>query len=263
MGKMDDVNKTLIMEDPDEIEELSVFLSNLSNDVNLKILKLLEEEPMYIREISKKLNERWGISLNDANLRKTYLAPMTDAGIIRSEWAFVTTVSWGKKTMGKNYVLVPGSLEAVVRTLGMFLNYEFELKNKTEEVIKKIHDGFPEEEWHPTIRILGGEIDGKVFLIEKDAVKIGREPREMSDVDVENEIILPKSYKFVSRLSRPHAKLTYKKDRYYIEDCGSINGTYLLKHGERRLVKMAELDDGDLIRLGKGAGSTYLLFERS
>ena len=262
MEKMGDINKTLVMEDPDEIEELSVFLSNLSNDTNLKILKLLKERPMYIGEICKKLEERWGISLNRANLRKTYLAPLTDAGIITPKWMLVTTVSRGKKTMGKNYILVPGSLEAVVRTLGLFLNYEFELKNKTEGVIKKIHDSFPEEEWHPTIRILGGEIDGKVFLIEKDAVTIGREPGEMSDVDVENEIILPKSYKFVSRLSRPHAKLTYKKDRYYIKDCGSTNGTYLLKHGEGRLVKMAELDDGDLIRLGKGAGNTYLLFER-
>lgn len=260
MEKMDDINKTLVMENPDEIKELSLFLNNLGNDVNLKILKLLEESPMYIREISKKLKERWGISLDVANLRKTYLTPLTDAGIIKSEWAIVTTVPGGRETMGKNYVLVPGSLEAVVRTLGLFLNYEFELKSTAEEVIKKIHDSFPEKECPPQIRVLGGEIDGKVFLIKKDTVEIGRESRDI--LDVENDIIFPKSYKFVSRISRPHARLTYKNGRYYIEDCGSANGTYLQKHGKRRLVKMTKLDNGDLIRLGKGTGSTYLLFER-
>ena len=45
----------------------------------------------------------------------------------------------------------------------------------------------------------------------------------------------------------PHAVLVQRASRWYIEDQGSLNGTFV----NRRRVESAELDDGDELQIGK------------
>ena len=48
-------------------------------------------------------------------------------------------------------------------------------------------------------------------------------------------------------VSRNHALLVRRQDGYYIDDLGSLNGTYV----NRRRIESHRLDDGDEIQIGK------------
>ena len=69
-----------------------------------------------------------------------------------------------------------------------------------------------------------------------------------------SDIVLPSSYAAVSRVSRPHARLTRTAGQLRLEDCGSTGQTHVngvpLGRGERR-----PLVEGDIIDLANGAGS--------
>ena len=48
-------------------------------------------------------------------------------------------------------------------------------------------------------------------------------------------------------VSRDHALLVRRGDGYYLDDCGSLNGTYV----NRQRVESHRLDDGDELQIGK------------
>jgi pSer/pThr/pTyr-binding forkhead associated (FHA) protein len=48
-------------------------------------------------------------------------------------------------------------------------------------------------------------------------------------------------------VSRNHALLVHRADGYYIDDLGSLNGTYV----NRRRIESHKLEDGDEIQIGK------------
>ena len=73
-------------------------------------------------------------------------------------------------------------------------------------------------------------LDGQYFSLANGFV-IGR--------DEKNDIVVPLSY-----VSRRHAKIALRKDKLYIEDLNSSNGTYV--NGES--VKSCELRNGDELR---------------
>jgi pSer/pThr/pTyr-binding forkhead associated (FHA) protein len=80
----------------------------------------------------------------------------------------------------------------------------------------------------------GGGRAGESFTIEEDRVSIGRSPDAkvfLDDVTV----------------SRNHALLVRRKDGLYIDDLGSLNGTYV----NRRRIESHKLQDGDEIQVGK------------
>jgi hypothetical protein len=80
----------------------------------------------------------------------------------------------------------------------------------------------------------GGGRAGETFEPQGDRTTIGRSPDcgiFLDDVTV----------------SRKHAELLRRDDRWLIEDGGSLNGTFV----NRRRVESAELDDGDEIQIGK------------
>ena len=80
----------------------------------------------------------------------------------------------------------------------------------------------------------GGGRAGESFTIEEDRVSIGRSPDAgvfLDDVTV----------------SRNHALLVRRKDGLYIDDLGSLNGTYV----NRRRIESHCLSDGDEIQVGK------------
>jgi len=73
-------------------------------------------------------------------------------------------------------------------------------------------------------------------------ITVGRSP--------ENVVCIPDSY-----ISRFHAKIVYENGKFYIEDVGSTNGTYIYKQDKGVFEKIepntrAEIGNGTLIRLG-------------
>ena len=80
----------------------------------------------------------------------------------------------------------------------------------------------------------GGGRSGESFVPQDERTTIGRSPDcgvFLDDVTV----------------SRRHAVLVQRASRWYIEDQGSLNGTFV----NRRRVESAELDDGDELPIGK------------
>jgi pSer/pThr/pTyr-binding forkhead associated (FHA) protein len=80
----------------------------------------------------------------------------------------------------------------------------------------------------------GGGRSGESFTVEGDRVGIGRSP--------DAEIFLDDV-----TVSRNHALIVRRKDGLYIDDLGSLNGTYV----NRRRIESHKLDDADEIQIGK------------
>lgn len=80
----------------------------------------------------------------------------------------------------------------------------------------------------------GGGMEGQSFSPVGDEVSIGRSPG--SDIFLDDITV-----------SRNHALLVKKDDGYYIQDQGSLNGTYV----NRARVETQRLFDGDQLQIGK------------
>ena len=80
----------------------------------------------------------------------------------------------------------------------------------------------------------GGGRTGESFSLADDRIAVGRRPDSgifLDDVTV----------------SRDHAVLVRRGADYWLDDCGSLNGTYV----NRRRVESHRLEDGDELQIGK------------
>ena len=83
------------------------------------------------------------------------------------------------------------------------------------------------------IRAGGGRV-GESFALDHDRMTIGRRPDSavfLDDVTV----------------SRDHALLVKRSGDYYLDDLGSLNGTYVNRHR----IESHRLEDGDELQVGK------------
>ena len=80
----------------------------------------------------------------------------------------------------------------------------------------------------------GGGRSGETFVPQGDKTMIGRSP--------DNPVFLDDV-----TVSRKHALLVERDGRWFIEDQGSLNGTFV----NRKRVESAELSDGDELQIGK------------
>ena len=95
-------------------------------------------------------------------------------------------------------------------------------------------DQMVEEEGAALVIRSGGGRSGESFPVDQDRMSIGRTPDApifLDDVTV----------------SRNHALLVRRRDGLYIDDLGSLNGTYV----NRRRIETSRLADGDEIQIGK------------
>jgi len=83
------------------------------------------------------------------------------------------------------------------------------------------------------IRAGGGRV-GESFALSGDRLSIGRRP----DADIFLDDVT---------VSRDHALLIRRADGYHLDDCGSLNGTYV----NRRRLESVRLEDGDELQIGK------------
>jgi pSer/pThr/pTyr-binding forkhead associated (FHA) protein len=80
----------------------------------------------------------------------------------------------------------------------------------------------------------GGGRAGEHFLLEKDATTVGRSPE--CDVFLDDVTV-----------SRRHAEVVRRDGQFFVEDKGSLNGTFL----NRRRIEAGPLEDGDELQVGK------------
>jgi pSer/pThr/pTyr-binding forkhead associated (FHA) protein len=80
----------------------------------------------------------------------------------------------------------------------------------------------------------GGGRAGEHFLLEQEQTTVGRSP----DCDVFLDDVT---------VSRRHALVVRRDGRFFIEDRGSLNGTFL----NRRRIESGPLEDGDEVQIGK------------
>src|SRR5689334_15474914 len=76
--------------------------------------------------------------------------------------------------------------------------------------------------------LLKGGHEGKEFFIDSDITNVGRwdpDSGAFPDVDLTND-------DHESKISRKHAKILSKNGQFFIEDLGSLNGSYV-NRGER------------------------------
>ena len=83
------------------------------------------------------------------------------------------------------------------------------------------------------IRAGGGRV-GESFPLAADRLTVGRRPD--SDVFLDDVTV-----------SRDHALLVRRGDDWYLDDCGSLNGTYV----NRSRIESHRLQDGDELQVGK------------
>jgi pSer/pThr/pTyr-binding forkhead associated (FHA) protein len=80
----------------------------------------------------------------------------------------------------------------------------------------------------------GGGRAGELFVLEKEETTVGRSP----DCDVFLDDVT---------VSRRHALVVRRDAQFFIEDRGSLNGTFL----NRRRIESGPLEDGDELQIGK------------
>lgn len=80
----------------------------------------------------------------------------------------------------------------------------------------------------------GGGRAGESFSVEGDRLTVGRRPE--SDVFLDDVTV-----------SRDHALVVRRGSDYYLDDCGSLNGTYVNRHR----IDSHRLTDGDELQIGK------------
>jgi hypothetical protein len=83
------------------------------------------------------------------------------------------------------------------------------------------------------IRAGGGRV-GESFPVEGERMSIGRRP--------DSEVFLDDI-----TVSRDHALLIRRGDSWHLDDCGSLNGTYV----NRERIESHRLEEGDEVQIGK------------
>jgi len=83
------------------------------------------------------------------------------------------------------------------------------------------------------IRVGGGRV-GESFPLKGDKLSVGRRPT--SDIFLDDITV-----------SRDHAVITYRNGSHYIDDAGSLNGTYV----NRQRIDSHKLEEGDELQVGK------------
>jgi hypothetical protein len=137
---------------------------------------------------------------------------------------------------GANYCARCGAyLAGTEPTPGPGATAAFRITTDSLEFEALSHSDFGSEAAGATLVIrAGGGRAGESFRLGKDRLTVGRRPD--SDVFLDDVTV-----------SRDHAVIVRRGEDFYLDDCGSLNGSYV----NRRRIESQRLDDGDELQIGK------------
>lgn len=258
-----EIDKTVII-DPNNPDLISIKLAAVNNKVRFSILKILRDfdkenkredgykkEPFYSREINSLLLKNYNIEITTQMLGQ-HLKQLVEADLIKEvDVKKEVPNKIGPRTV-KGFVLREDAFEDLFLDIN-FLSDEllsfFNLYNTNQ----RFHD-----EGNCVLTVFNGADKGKTFKVNKnETVLIGRKG-SFSQADLASfSILLDNSYSTVSNVSKPHLKLFYKNDGWYILDEDSSNGTFI---SDREIPKgrATKLNANSFIKLSKGNGGAVI-----
>jgi DNA-binding transcriptional ArsR family regulator len=255
-----DINKTVIL-DSNESDLISEKLSAVNNKVRFSILEILRDnqkynqaqskDPLYSREINSILLNNYNIEITTQMLGQ-HIKKLKEANLI-SEVEIKKEVpnKVGKRGV-KAYVLKEDAFE------DLFLDITF-LSDElfTFFDLYKSNQKFHEDE-NCVLTVFNGVDKGKTFKVRKDeTVLIGRKANFSQGDLASFSILLDNSYDTVSNISKPHLKLFYKNDGWYIIDEASSNGTFI-GDIEVQKGKATKLRPNSFLKLSRGNGGAVI-----
>lgn len=253
-------DKTVILNE-DESNLISVKLAAVNNKVRLAILEILRDNqkfnqaesksPLYSREINSILLKNYNIEITTQMLGQ-HMKKLINASLV-SEVDLKKEVpnKVGKRTVN-GYVLKEDAFEDLFLDIS-FLSDElftfFDLYQSNQR--------FNEDD-NCVLTVFNGVDKGKTFKVRRDeTVLIGRKASFSQEDLASFAILLDNSYETVSSISKPHLKLFYKNDGWYIIDEASSNGTFI---GDIEVQKgrATKLKANSFLKLSKGIGGAVI-----
>jgi hypothetical protein len=236
-----------------DYRQLSLYLDALGSDVRLQIIKHIENEAKDIKSISRK------VKTSPENAKK-HLHKLLSLELVR--YGDIRKNRNGQPV--KTYILVPGSYEIILRTLGQFCSRQFRfadtIKNQGSNLLHEYNADCP------YVKLIGGKDDGKIYSISlhqnHEIIRLGRIGSDLNNkvkIKPDRDIIVENSYCHVMKISHPHARISCDHGNFFIEDCESTQGTYL---NGLRLVQFRKkpLQENDFIELGNGTQGARFIF---
>ncbi|WP_405307423.1 FHA domain-containing protein [Methanobrevibacter sp.] len=257
-------SKTVILDNSDS-GMLSTKLAAVNNNVRFSILEILRDferankksdgtfkkEPLYSREINSILLNNYNINITPQMLGQ-HLKQLAGADLIEEVDVKKEVPNKIGRRSVKAFILKEDAFE------DLFLDVSF----LSDELLTffdlyKSNQRFSDGE-HCVLTIFNGEDKGKTFKVHKnETVLIGRKANFNANDLASFTILLDNSYSTVSNVGKPHLKLYYKDDGWYILDEGSSNGTYI---ADRKVPTGIEtrLKTNSFLKLSKGNGGAVI-----
>ncbi len=256
--------KTVILDTSDS-ELLSTKLAAVNNDVRFSILEILRDfemgnkledgsfkkEPLYSREINSILLNNYNINITTQMLGQ-HLKQLSEAELIEEIIVKKEVPNKIGRRSVKGFILKEDAFEDLFLDIS-FLSDELLTFFDLYKSNQRFHDGK-----HCVLTIFNGEDKGKTFKVHKDeVVLIGRKANFNVNDLTSFTILLDNSYSTVSNVAKPHLKLFYKDDGWYILDDCSSNGTYI---ADRKVPSgvPTKLKANSFLKLSKGNGSAVI-----
>lgn len=259
-----EIEKTVILDDADS-NLISKKLSAVNNEARFSILKILRDfdkenkrssgnykkEPLYSREINTLLLQNYNINITTQMLGQ-HLKQLVEADL-------VVEVDVKKEVPNK---IGPRTVKGFVLKEDAFDDLFLEINFFADELLTfidlyKSNKRFQDDE-HCVLTIFNGKDKGKTFKVNKgETVLIGRRGNFNPGDLASFSILLDNSYSTVSIVSKPHLKVFYKNESWYILDDGSSNGTFI---ADRQIPKGKpyKLSANSFIKLSKGNGGAVI-----
>lgn len=257
---MSDFDKTVII-DPDESGMISEKLSAVNNKARFSILEILRDhqkynpsqskKPLYSREINSDLLNKYKINISPQSLGQ-HIKKLKDANLVEEiEVKKEIPNKVGERPV-KGYVLKEDAFDDLFLDINFLSDELFTFFD-----LYKSNQKFHEDE-NCVLTIFNGVDKGKTFKVRKDeTVLIGRKAGFSQSELASFSILLDNSYDSVSNVSKPHLKLFYKNDGWYIIDEASSNGTFI---GDIEVQKgiATKLRPNSFLKLSRGNGGAVI-----
>ncbi|WP_405290763.1 FHA domain-containing protein [Methanobrevibacter sp.] len=255
-----DIDKTVIL-DSEGSDLISEKLSAVNNKARFSILEILRDhqkynqsqskDPLYSREINSELLNKYNIEISPQRLGQL-MKQLKDANMVKEvEIKKEVPNKVGKRGV-KAYVLKEDAFEDLFLDI-TFLSDELFTFFDLYKSNQKFH-----EDGNCVLTVFNGVDKGKTFKVRKDeTVLIGRKANFSQDDLASFSILLDNSYDTVSNISKPHLKLFYKDDGWYIIDEASSNGTFI---GDLEVQKgrPTKLKPNSFLKLSRGNGGAVI-----